>query len=848
MNVLEKIFNFNKRDLKHLRKIASQVDDLKDDMTRLADGDFKKKTEAFKAQFSELKSRQDEDKLKEQLLPEAFALVREASKRTLGLEPFFVQIMGGIALHKGDIAEMKTGEGKTLTAAMPVYLNALTGRGVHVITVNEYLSSTQSVEMSKLYNFLGLSVGLNLNEKKSEEKREAYLCDVTYTTNNELGFDYLRDNMVVYKKDRVQRELNYGIVDEVDSILIDEARTPLIISGKADSTSTNYVTANAFVKTLQIEDDFTFDEKTKNIQLTETGVEKAENWFELENLYDVKNVNLIHHINQALRANKSMTRDVDYVLEDNKVVIVDQFTGRKMPGRRFSDGLHQALEAKEGLDIQNESRTMASITFQNFFRQYYKLSGMTGTAKTEEEEFVNIYNMNVISIPTNVPVARIDNPDKIYSTKDIKFKAVLADVEERHRRGQPILIGTVAVETSEYISNVLRKKGIRHNVLNAKQHASEAEIIKDAGKKGAVTIATNMAGRGTDIKLGPGVKELGGLYVIGTERHESRRIDDQLRGRSGRQGDVGESSFYLSLEDDLMRRFGSERIQKMMERLGMGGEELSSKVITRSVESAQKRVEGNNFDARKRLLQFDDVQRQQRDVIYRERNEILDNEDINDSLMGMIEGAVERLVEYHIIEDEDNRDYEAFIKQAEEYFIHESALTVEEIQRREKDEVREILLDKVNDELEEKEKQLGTERMRMFESMIMLKTIDKKWIEHIDAMNQLRTGIHLRSYAQTNPLQEYQREGLQMFEELLTSIEDDTAKFVLKTKIRQEDEIKREEVVDKSTLQTGNTADGAAQKKPVRRKPMINEIKIGRNDPCPCGSGEKYKNCHGSNA
>ena len=848
MNVLEKIFNFNKRDLKHLRKIASQVDDLKDDMTRLADGDFKKKTEEFRAQFSGLESRQDEDKLMDQLLPEAFALVREASKRTLGLEPFFVQIMGGIALHKGDIAEMKTGEGKTLTAAMPVYLNALSGRGTHVITVNEYLASTQSVEMSKLYNFLGLSVGLNLNEMKSEEKREAYLRDVTYTTNNELGFDYLRDNMVVYKKDRVQRELNYAIVDEVDSILIDEARTPLIISGKADSTSTNYVTANAFVKTLQIEDDFTFDEKTKNIQLTEAGVEKAENWFELENLYDVKNVNLIHHINQALRANKSMTRDVDYVIEDNKVVIVDQFTGRKMPGRRFSDGLHQALEAKEGLDIQNESRTMASITFQNFFRQYYKLSGMTGTAKTEEEEFVNIYNMNVISIPTNVPVVRIDNPDKIYSTKDIKFKAVLADVEERHRRGQPILIGTVAVETSEYISNVLRKKGIRHNVLNAKQHASEAEIIMDAGKKGAVTIATNMAGRGTDIKLGPGVKELGGLYVIGTERHESRRIDDQLRGRSGRQGDVGESSFYLSLEDDLMRRFGSERIQKMMERLGMAGEELSSKVITRSVESAQKRVEGNNFDARKRLLQFDDVQRQQRDVIYRERNEILDNEDINDSLMGMIEGAVERLVEYHIIEDEDNRDYEAFIKQAEEYFIHEGALSIEEIQRREKDEVREILLDKINDELEEKEKQLGTERMRMFESMIMLKTIDKKWIEHIDAMNQLRTGIHLRSYAQTNPLQEYQREGLQMFEELLTSIEDDTAKFVLKTKIRQEDEIKREEVVDKSTLQAGNTADGAAQKKPVRRKPMINEIKIGRNDPCPCGSGEKYKNCHGSNA
>lgn len=847
MNVLEKIFNFNKRDLNQIRKIAMQVDNLKDEMSRLQDGDFKKKTEEYRAQFKALESRADEEKLMDHILPEAFALVREASKRTLGLEPFIVQIMGGIVLHRGDIAEMKTGEGKTLTATMPVYLNALTGRGVHVITVNEYLSETQSQEMSKLYNFLGLSVGLNLNSKKSDAKREAYHCDVTYTTNNELGFDYLRDNMVVYKKDRVQRELNFAIVDEVDSILVDEARTPLIISGKADATSTNYVEANAFVRTLEIEEDFTYDVKTKNIQLTEAGVEKAENWFKLDNLYDVANVNLIHHINQGLRANKAMARDVDYVVEDNKVVIVDQFTGRKMPGRRFSDGLHQALEAKEGLSIQNESRTLASITFQNFFRQYYKLSGMTGTAKTEEEEFVNIYNMKVISIPTNVPVRRIDNPDKIYSTKDIKFKAVLADVEERHRRGQPILIGTVAVETSEMISKILRKKGIRHNVLNAKHHSSEAEIISDAGKKGAVTIATNMAGRGTDIKLGEGVKELGGLYVIGTERHESRRIDDQLRGRSGRQGDVGESSFYLSLEDDLMRRFGSERIQKMMERLGMGGEELSSKVITRSVESAQKRVEGNNFDARKRLLQFDDVQRQQRDVIYRERNEILDNEDINDSLMGMIQGSVDRLVEYHIIEDEDNRDYEAFIEQAEENFISEGALVKSEIERRDAEEVKEILMEKVEAELEEKEKQLGEERMRMFESMIMLRTIDKKWIEHIDAMNQLRTGIGLRSYAQTNPLQEYQREGLQMFEELLTSIEDDTAKYVLKTKIRQEDEIKREEVVDKETLQAGNNT--ANQKKqPVRRKPVINEIKIGRNDPCPCGSGEKYKNCHGSNA
>jgi len=839
MGILDKVFDGNKRELRSLRKIAEKVEGYKETMAGLDDAALQAKTDGFKETLAGAEDDKAEAKLLDQILPEAFAVVREASKRTLGLEPYPVQIMGGAALHKGDISEMKTGEGKTLTAALPVYLNALSGKGVHVITVNEYLSATQMEEMSVLYNFLKLTVGLNLNAKNSEEKREAYAADITYTTNNELGFDYLRDNMVTYKKDRVLRGLNYAIIDEVDSILIDEARTPLIISGKASQTNTHYIQANQFVKMLKEDEDFTYDIKTKNIQLNDDGMEKAEKWFKVDNLYDVKHVNLLHHINQALKAHFSMQRDIDYVVEEEKIVIVDQFTGRKMKGRRFSDGLHQAIEAKEGVEIQNESRTMASITFQNFFRQYNKLSGMTGTAKTEEEEFINIYNMKVTVIPTNLPIAREDRTDRIYSTKDIKFKNVVDEVVERHRNGQPVLIGTVAVETSEYISNLLSKKGIRHNVLNAKNHEREADIIMNAGKKGAVTIATNMAGRGTDIKLGEGVKEVGGLAVIGTERHESRRIDDQLRGRSGRQGDVGISTFYLSLEDDLMKRFGSERMQGMMGRLGMQEEEITSKMISRAVESSQKRVEGNNFDSRKKLLEYDDVLRRQREIIYQERNDIIDQDDVRDQLMGMIEASVERTVNYYILDDDELIDYEQFIKTIEDMYLSEESISVPDVRGKENEEISALILEKIKDELEQKEEKLTSEKMRLFERMMMLRTIDQKWVEHIDSMDQLRTGIHLRSYGQINPLREYQNEGLQMFEDMLVSIEDDTAKYVLKTELKSDEEIKREQVVRKNEMQTG---DG---KEKIKKGPVKKEVRVGRNDPCPCGSGKKYKNCHG---
>ncbi len=840
MGVLDKLFDGNKRELKALRKQAQKVLELAPEIEKLSDDDIKNKTAEFKEQLKTAEGdRKKEEKMLDDILPEAFAIVREAAKRTLGMEPFEVQVMGGIALHKGDIAEMKTGEGKTLTATMPVYLNALTGRGVHVITVNEYLSEIQMAELEVLYNFLGLTVGLNLNAKNSTEKREAFAADITYTTNNELGFDYLRDNMVTYKQDRVLRGLNFTVIDEVDSILIDEARTPLIISGKAKERETYYLQAHQFSKMLKEEEDYTYDIKTRNIQLNESGMEKAEKWFKIDNLYDVKHVSLLHHINQALKANFSMERDVDYVVEDEGILIVDQFTGRTMKGRRFSDGLHQAIEAKEGVDIQNESRTMASITFQNFFRLFHKLSGMTGTAKTEEEEFMNIYNMRVTQIPTNQPVQRIDNTDKIYAAEEIKLRAVVEDVIERHRAGQPILIGTVAVETSELISNLLRKHGIRHNVLNAKNHGREAEIIKEAGKKGAVTIATNMAGRGTDIKLGEGVKELGGLAVIGTERHESRRIDDQLRGRSGRQGDVGESTFYLSLEDDLMRRFGSERIQSMMERMGMSEEELTSKMISRGVESSQKRVEGNNFDARKRLLEYDEVLRKQREIIYGERDEIIDHDDVSELLNDMIERSVQRTVEFYDLDNEEDIDYDQYVKTLTDMYLSDEEISVDEIRGREAEEIYTLLMDKIKTHLKEKEETLGTEKMRLFERMMMLRTMDQKWVEHIDSMDQLRTGIHLRSYGQINPLREYQNEGIQMFENMLVSIEDDTAKFVLKTTVRTDEEMKREQVVDKKQMQTG---DG---KQKAKKQPVKRQVKVGRNDPCPCGSGKKYKNCHG---
>lgn len=840
MGFIKKMFDGNKKEVKSLRKVADQVQAFEEEMKSLSDEALQNKTKEYQVELQKIEEYKQQEAYLNKILPEAYAVVREASRRVLGMFPFPVQIMGGVAIHRGDIAEMRTGEGKTLTATMPVYLNALTGRGVHVVTVNEYLASVQAEEMSHLYNFLGLTVGVNLNSLTTEEKRAAYACDITYSTNNELGFDYLRDNMVTYKEERVMRPLNFAIIDEVDSILIDEARTPLIISGQAEKSTSMYIQANVFVKMLKDEVDYNYDEKTKGIQLTENGIDKAERMFKVDNLYDVKNVNLMHHINIALKAQRAMLKDIDYVVEDGEIVIVDQFTGRTMPGRRFSEGLHQAIEAKEAVEIQNESKTMASVTFQNFFRMYNKLSGMTGTAKTEEEELLNIYNMAVTQIPTNKPVQRIDGADLIYASEKGKFHAVVDEVIRRHKEGQPVLLGTVAVETSEYISELLKKKGIRHNVLNAKNHEREAEIVQNAGQKGAVTIATNMAGRGTDIKLGEGVKERGGLAVIGTERHESRRIDDQLRGRAGRQGDPGYSRFYLSLQDELMVRFGSERMSTMMTKLGMNDDQpIESKMVSRAVESAQKRVEGNNYDSRKRTLEYDDVLRKQREIIYAERNEILEKDDCSDQVKAMIEQSVRRAVDYHFTGDESTHDYEAFKNYAEDMYLTEGALSVDEISRRDNEEIYDIVMSKVMAQYEHQKVELQ-EQFHDFERMIMLRTIDMKWTDHIDTMDQLRTGIHLRSYGQINPLREYQNEGLTLFDTMLESIEDDVSKYILKSIVDRGEQVEREQV-GKGEAMVAN--DG---KEKVKQQPKVkSEPDIGRNEPCPCGSGKKYKNCHG---
>ncbi|MBL0846961.1 preprotein translocase subunit SecA [Mammaliicoccus fleurettii] len=841
MGFLSKIADGNKRVVKSLEKLANQVINFEDEIAKLTDEQLREKTEQFKKELAEIEDYKKQEKYLEKLLPEAYAIVREASTRVFKMTPFKVQIMGGIAIHRGDISEMKTGEGKTLTATMPVYLNALTGRGVHVVTVNEYLSSSQSEEMAQLYNFLGLSVGLNLNSMNTDQKREAYASDITYSTNNELGFDYLRDNMVTYKKDRVMRPLNFAIIDEVDSILIDEARTPLIISGEAEKSTTLYTQTNVFVKMLKDDDDFTYDEKTKAITLTEQGIDKAERMFKIDNLFDVKNVNLMHHINIALKANRTMFKDKDYVVEDGEIMIVDQFTGRTMPGRRFSDGLHQAIEAKEGLEIQNESKTMASITFQNFFRMYNKLSGMTGTAKTEEEEFRNIYNMTVTQIPTNRPIQRLDEADLIFSSQKGKFDVVVNDVIEFYKKGQPVLLGTVAVETSEYISQLLKKKGVRHNVLNAKNHEREADIILNAGQKGAVTIATNMAGRGTDIKLGDGVVELGGLAVIGTERHESRRIDDQLRGRSGRQGDVGRSRFYLSLQDELMVRFGSERMQSLMGKLGMNDDTpIESKMVSRAVESAQKRVEGNNFDARKRLLEYDDVLRKQREIIYGERNDIIEKEDVQDIVKDMIKSSLERGVNYHLSNNEEEIDYDALVQFIDDSYLQQDSIKADDIRGRDYEDIIEIVLEKIKAQYDAQQEDFG-DQMSEFERMIVLRTIDRKWTDHIDTMDQLRTGIHLRSYGQINPLREYQNEGLDLFETMLNEIEDEVSKYILKSTIDRGEQVEREQVEIGEAKHVGAN-DG---KEKVKPKPIVKDEQVGRNDPCPCGSGKKYKNCHG---
>ncbi|KAB2490545.1 preprotein translocase subunit SecA [Priestia endophytica] len=836
LGLFKKVFDGSGRQVSKLEKVANQVEQLADEMAALSDEQLRAKTAEFRTRYSKGETLDD-------LLVEAFAVVREAAKRVLGLYPYKVQIMGAISLHEGNISEMKTGEGKTLTATMPVYLNSLSGKGVHVVTVNEYLASRDAEEMGELYQFLDLTVGLNVNSLSREEKIEAYNADITYSTNNELGFDYLRDNMVLYRNQRVQRPLNYAIIDEVDSILVDEARTPLIISGTAQKSTSLYVQTNAFVRTLEQERDYTYDVKTKGVQLTEEGMSKAERAFHIENLFDIQHVALNHHINQALKAHVAMQNDVDYVVDDGKIVIVDQFTGRLMKGRRFSDGLHQAIEAKEGVEIQNESMTLATITFQNYFRMYEKLSGMTGTAKTEEEEFRNIYNMQVVVIPTNRPVARDDRADLIYKSIEGKFRAVADDIAERYKKKQPVLVGTVAIETSEHLSQLLKKRNVPHSVLNAKQHEREADIIKHAGEQGAVTIATNMAGRGTDIKLGEGVRELGGLAVIGTERHESRRIDNQLRGRSGRQGDPGVTQFYLSMEDELMRRFGSEGMRSMMDRLGMDDSQpIQSKMVTRAVESAQKRVEGNNFDSRKQLLQYDDVLRQQREVIYKQRNEVLDSESLRDIVEGMIRSTIERVVTTHTpkAELEEDWDLKAIVDYMNSNVLSEGQLDVKELKMKDPEEMIDLIFEKVKMLYNEKEAQLAEDQMREFEKVIVLRAVDSKWMDHIDAMDQLRQGIHLRAYGQNDPLREYQMEGFSMFESMIAAIEEDVTKYIMKAEIRNN--LERQEVAQgQSAVHPKEESDG----KDVKKKPKTNVVDIGRNAPCPCGSGKKYKQCCG---
>lgn len=781
-NILKKWVESDNRELKRLTKIADKVEAYAQDMAELSDDELKAKTPEFKKRYQAGETLDD-------LLPEAFAVAREGAKRVLGLYPYHVQIIGGIVLHEGNIAEMKTGEGKTLTATMPVYLNALAGEGVHVVTVNEYLSSRDATEMGELYNWLGLSVGLNITSKTPEEKREAYNCDITYSTNSELGFDYLRDNMVVYREDMVQRPLNFCIVDEVDSILIDEARTPLIISGQSSGTTLLYTRTDRFAKTLEKDTDFKIDLESKTVSLTEQGIRKGEQYFGTKNLFDPDNTALNHHLDNALRANYIMIRDKDYVVQDGEVLIVDQFTGRIMDGRRYSDGLHQAIEAKEHVEIEEETKTMANITYQNFFRMYKKLSGMTGTAKTEDEEFREIYNMEVISIPTNKPVIRDDRPDILYPNLKSKFKAVVEDIKEHHAKGQPILVGTVAVETSELLSAMLDQAGVPHAVLNAKNHAKEAEIIMNAGQRGAVTIATNMAGRGTDIKLGPGVRELGGLAVIGTERHESRRIDNQLRGRSGRQGDPGVSQFYLSLEDDLMLRFGTDRVKRFLETMNLDDEDavIQSKMITKQVESAQKRVEGNNYDTRKQVLQYDDVMRAQREVVYKQRQQvIMEEKSLKPVIMPMIKRTVEHVVQMHAVGEQKEWDLQGIVDFAVSAMVPENSISVSDLEGKTVDEMVSYLMDRAEANYKTKEKQLyDASQMLEFEKVVILRVVDSHWTDHIDEMDQLRQSIGLRGYGQLNPLVEYQSDGFKMFEQMIGDIEYEVTRLFLKAEIRQ---------------------------------------------------------------
>ena len=829
MNFLKKIFDHEYKELEKFQKIADEIDALDEEMSKLTDKQLKAKTKEFKERLQNGETLED-------IKVEAFAVAREAAFRVIGEKPYYVQLLGGLAIHYGNIAEMKTGEGKTLTSILPAYLNALTSNGVHIITINEYLAGRDANWMGKIYEFLGLTVGVNYREYNQQQKREAYNCDILYSTNNEIGFDYLRDNMVVRAEDRVQRPLNFVIIDEVDSVLIDEARTPLIISGGKMQSANLYQQADKFVKTLKENEGYIYDEKTKATSLDEKGIKKAEKYFNIKNLYDIEHATLVHFINQALHANYSMKKDFDYVIQDGKIVIVDQFTGRLMPGRAFSEGLHQAIEAKEGVQINEETKTLATITFQNLFRMYKKLAGMTGTAKTEEEEFRDIYNMYVIQIPTNKPVIRKDYSDLIFATAEGKYQAIVKEIKERHAKGQPVLVGTVAVKNSEKISNMLKKEHIPHEVLNAKNNAREAEIIAKAGEKGAVTIATNMAGRGTDIKLGKGVRELGGLCVLGTERHESRRIDNQLRGRSGRQGDPGMSQFCVSFEDDLMVRFGTDSAKHLLQRVGFDGElSIRSKALSRSIESAQKRVEGNNFDTRKHLLEYDDVINNQRMIIYGRRNQILDSESIHSITLEHIKNHISNIVNSHLVDSNKltGLDVTEILETVNENLL-KNDLSVDELEELDSESLIETIYEHVVEEYEEKIKDFPDELKNEFEKAISLRVIDTHWMDHINAMSLLREGIYLRQYAQENPLQAYTAEGYEMFDNLLATIDMDISRYLMNAEIRQNTE--REQVIKGTPNE---------DKSKVKKQTPKRVKKVGRNEPCPCGSGKKYKNCCG---
>ena len=829
MALLKKLFDHEYKELEKFKKQAAEVDALDSEMSKLSDKKLKAKTDEFKKRLEDGEDIED-------ILIEAFAVAREAAYRVIGEKPYIVQIIGGLCIHYGNIAEMKTGEGKTLTSVLPAYANALTGKGVHIITVNEYLAGRDAGWMGKIYEFLGLTVGINYRDYSSEEKRNAYNCDIMYSTNNEIGFDYLRDNMVVKAEERVQRPLNFVIIDEVDSVLIDEARTPLIISGGKMQSANLYIQADKFAKTLKENKGYIYDEKTKAVSLDNEGMKKAESYFNLKNLYDIEHTTLVHFINQSLRANYSMKRDFDYVVQDGKIIIVDQFTGRLMPGRSFSEGLHQAIEAKEGVEIQEETKTLATITFQNLFRMYAKLSGMTGTAKTEEEEFRDIYNMYVIQIPTNRPIARQDFGDLIFATAKGKYSAIVKEIKERHKKGQPVLVGTIAVENSELLSNMLKKEHIPHEVLNAKNNAREAEIIAKAGQKGAVTIATNMAGRGTDIKRGEGVKELGGLCVLGTERHESRRIDNQLRGRSGRQGDPGMTQFCVSFEDELMVRFGTDRAKLMLQKVGFDGEmNIRSKSLSKSIESAQKRVEGNNFDTRKTLLEYDDVLNNQRGIIYDKRNNILDSESIHEDVLKTFYNHIEAFVKDHTNEDGEltGLDVSEILESTNQNLLRDP-LKVKELDELDADTLTNTIYEAVVKEYEEKVKEIPEEIRNEFEKAVSLKVIDTHWMDHINEMSLLREGIYLRGYGQENPLRAYTAEGYEMFDNLLDIIETDITRFLIHAEVRQNTE--RKQVIKGKAVEDVNKIK---KRQPKRVK------KIGRNDPCPCGSGKKYKQCCG---